>query len=313
MPPRPDGASPNPPPNKYAQNLASTASALEDALPARPGSSQSSGNRGTTHTLFPRRLAGVLGTAWEEADRDTPGWQTRPPKPPLFLPGPGRASSGWGQWSLPPGVDVGGGCLAPEQGGPHPSPHPRAFCSAPSCCPVPGAQGAGRRGPFPPCRDPAGAANHRSSGSLQERKRNDRERGVRWEPGGAGQEPPPSVLTQDVEFAQRAGLLEHQPGVHAVSVELMLTGQHPEPLRGSGGRELRPQGRPPVGVPGPVPSPELGTETPVARRTFPPPPATTCSASQISGGAGRRPVGALPRCVGSRAAIIAPAALCPGY
>ena len=46
---------------------------------------------------------------------------------------------------------------------------------------------------------------------------------------------PPSVLTQDVEFAQRAGLLEHQPGVHTVSVELMLTGQHPEPLRGSGG------------------------------------------------------------------------------
>ena len=80
---------------------------------------------------------------------------------------------------------------------------------------------------------------------------------------------------------------------------------------GRGGRGLRPQGRPPVGVPGPVPSPELGTETPVARRTAPPP--RTCSASQISGGAGRRPVGALPRCVGSRAGIIAPAALCPGH
>lgn len=206
-----------------------------------------------------------------------------------------------------------GDALPLSRGGPIPPPTPGLSVLPPAVVlfQAPRAQAGGV--PSPPCRDPAGAANHRSSGSLQERKRNDRERGVRWEPGGAGQEPPPSVLTQDVEFAQRAGLLEHQPGVHAVSVELMLTGQHPEPLRGSGGRELRPQGRPPVGMPGPVPSPELGTETPVARHTSHPPPATTCSVSQISGGAGRRPVGALPRCVGSRAGIIAPAALCPGH
>lgn len=47
------------------------------------------------------------------------------------------------------------------------------------------------------------------------------------------------MLTQDVEFAQWAGLLEHQPGVHTVPVKLMLTGQHPEPLWV--GEGLRPQ------------------------------------------------------------------------
>lgn len=44
--------------------------------------------------------------------------------------------------------------------------------------------------------------------------------------------PAPLMLTQDVEFAQWAGLLEHQPGVHTVSVKLMLAGKHPEPLWG---------------------------------------------------------------------------------
>ena len=195
-------------------------------MPARSGSSQSSGNGGAAHTLFPRCLPGVLGAA-------CPGWQTRAPRPPVFLPGPGCASSGWGRWSPAPGVDVCGGCLAPEKGRPHPSSHHRAFCPAPRCCPVLGAQGAGRQaGSLARMQRPRWAANHRSSGSLQERRRNNREGGVRWEPGGAGQEPLPSLLTQDVEFAQRAGLLEHQPGVHAVSMELMLTGQHPEPLQG---------------------------------------------------------------------------------
>lgn len=56
----------------------------------------------------------------------------------------------------------------------------------------------------------------------------------------ASQGSPPLVLTQHIEFAQRAGLLEHQPGVHAVAVKLMLTGQHPEPLQGVR-QEFRPQ------------------------------------------------------------------------
>lgn len=69
--------------------------------------------------------------------------------------------------------------------------------------------------------------------------------------------PPQCLLTQDVEFAQWAGLLEHQPGVHAVSVEFMLAGQHPEPLQGwergsSQGAGLQ------VGSLGPYPSLKLG-------------------------------------------------------
>lgn len=40
----------------------------------------------------------------------------------------------------------------------------------------------------------------------------------------------PLVLTQDVELAEWAGLLQHQPGVHAVTMELVFTGQYPEPL-----------------------------------------------------------------------------------
>lgn len=68
------------------------------------------------------------------------------------------------------------------------------------------------------------------------------------------------ALTQNVEFAQRAGLLEHQPRVHAVSVKLMLTGQHPEPLQGGAGRWRRAQATVAdleVGVPSLVSSPEL--------------------------------------------------------
>lgn len=57
--------------------------------------------------------------------------------------------------------------------------------------------------------------------------------GTRWSQPRA----PPVMLTQDVELAQWAGLLEHQPGVHAVPVKLMLTGQHPEPLWGGEGRK----------------------------------------------------------------------------
>lgn len=51
------------------------------------------------------------------------------------------------------------------------------------------------------CREPAGAANHLSSGSLQERGKKNREGGIRWEPGRANQWPPPLVLTQNIEFA----------------------------------------------------------------------------------------------------------------
>lgn len=86
-----------------------------------------------------------------------------------------------------------------SRGGPYPSSHPQGFLSCPPCSLVPGAQakeqGAGRRGPFPTCRDPAGAANHPNSGSLQEQRKNNREGSVRCGPGGAGQGPPPSVLT----------------------------------------------------------------------------------------------------------------------
>lgn len=38
------------------------------------------------------------------------------------------------------------------------------------------------------------------------------------------------VLTQDVALAERAGLLQQEPGIHTVPVELMGAGQHPQPL-----------------------------------------------------------------------------------
>lgn len=82
------------------------------------------------------------------------------------------------------------------------------------------------------CRDPAVAANHLSSGSLQGRRKKQGGKGQAGSRYTSSQGLPPLVLTQDVEFAQRAGLLEHQPGVHTVSVKLMFTGQHPEPLQG---------------------------------------------------------------------------------
>lgn len=199
MPPRPDGASPAPPPNKYAQNQATAAAALRDALPARPGSCQSSGSSGAAHTLFPRCLPGVLGAACEEADGDNPGWQTRAPKPPVFLPGPGRASSGWGRWSLAPGMDVCGGRLAPERGGPIPPPITGLSVLPPAAVlfRAPRAQ-AGRV----PCLHAETPLGQLIIGvAVPCRRRNNREGGVRWEPGGAGQEPLPSLLTQDVEFA----------------------------------------------------------------------------------------------------------------
>lgn len=55
--------------------------------------------------------------------------------------------------------------------------------------------------------------------------------GKGWEGDGFGQSPTP-VLTQDIELAQRTGLLEQQPGVHTVPVEFMLARQHPQPLQG---------------------------------------------------------------------------------
>ena len=176
-----------------------------------------------------------------------------------------------------------GGALPLSRGGPIPLPITGLSVLPPRCCPVLGAQGAGRQGPLPACRDPARAANHQSSGSLQERRRNNREGGVRWEPGGAGQAltltltltwPLPSLLTQDVEFAQRAGLLEHQPGVHAVSMELMLTGQHPEPLQGWGAW-AQATGKA-SGVGGPAPCPHLSWELEPLWPTAPPPPNLFC-------------------------------------
>lgn len=49
-------------------------------------------------------------------------------------------------------------------------------------------------------------------------------------PGCCGD--PGAALTQDVALAEGAGLLQEQPGVHAVPVELMRAGQHPQPLWG---------------------------------------------------------------------------------
>lgn len=56
------------------------------------------------------------------------------------------------------------------------------------------------------------------------------------------------MLTQDVELAEWAGLLQHQPGVHAVTMELVFTGEHPEPLG---------KGKTQVGIP----ALKLGTKT----------------------------------------------------
>lgn len=78
-------------------------------------------------------------------------------------------------------------------------------------------------------RHEANAANHQSSGSLQgwDRTRGRCEAGSRqnW-----SRVTPWCSLTQDVELAEWAGLLQHQPGVHAVTMELVFTGEHPEPL-----------------------------------------------------------------------------------
>ena len=61
-------------------------------------------------------------------------------------------------------------------------------------------------------------------------------------PGGSAS--PPALapaLTQDVTLAERAGLPQEQPRVHAVPVKLVGARQHPQPLRGGtrGGRRER--------------------------------------------------------------------------
>lgn len=50
-------------------------------------------------------------------------------------------------------------------------------------------------------------------------------------PGSVGAQPGARVvLTQDVVLAERAGLLQQEPGIHTVPVELVRAGQHPQPL-----------------------------------------------------------------------------------
>lgn len=41
-----------------------------------------------------------------------------------------------------------------------------------------------------------------------------------------------AALTQDVALAERAGLLQEEPGIHAVPVKLVGAGQNPKPLWG---------------------------------------------------------------------------------
>lgn len=50
-----------------------------------------------------------------------------------------------------------------------------------------------------------------------------------WSPQGA-RPGAGAALTQDVALAERAGLLEEKPGVHAVPVKFVGAGQHPQPL-----------------------------------------------------------------------------------
>lgn len=172
-----------------------------DVLTGRPESSQSPGNSCLPYTLFSQVPAQGPGSCLRGGQTPTPHDCTEGPQRGLSSSLSSRSRScilSLGA-AAPPCQCGCGGARCSSAGEALSFLLPTGLSLLTICCPIPRAQakgqGAGGKGPIQMCRDPAGAANHLNSGSLQgEGKRTGREASGGG-PGRASQQPPPLMLT----------------------------------------------------------------------------------------------------------------------
>lgn len=171
--------------NKHKAWLATAASAPRDTWTGRSESCQSPGNScAAPHPLSRVPTQGHGICLWGGQTQTRQDGREGPQSGFSLLTGRSRPCIlNWGLWSLLPSTNM-MGCLAPQEG------RPLSFLPPAElpvhlllCSTSPGlGPGCRREGPLPTCRDPAAAANHLSSGSLQERRKKQEGR-VRWEAG----------------------------------------------------------------------------------------------------------------------------------